>query len=478
MIHKTVYLLIFLFPHFLHAQFDKSYIAVPILDTIPINVYTKLTQRLEEDKTHVKGYSRKINNYIKHLYEERFEYVVSNFNNDYLIDDPIITPYLQQIQEKIYKANPTLSKETTVYVYRSSVPNAFSFGDGNLAITLGLLSRLQNESQLAFILCHELAHYHRRHANMQITTLARLNYDKELEKQLERNTTYNYKKELIKNLELSINQHSRTYEFEADSIGLTYFLNTNYDLSAPVECMDILGKADKGFNQTSIDFKKYFDFAEYPFKTTWLAYEKSTTWDRNEKEDTFDDSDITHTHPNCQRRQAALKRQLQEKTNRRSAKSNETKFQHITTLSTFEEIASNYHFKEYGVALFSTLLLLEKYPENTYLHAMVSQCIYQLYMYQKNHEIGKVLDLPDSRFADNYDRFLTFFQQLRLSEIASIGYQYAESRKTKDATSEDFWYAYWLCSQLPASKTTPTKIKAEYVGIFPTGKYIASMRQQ
>ncbi|MDJ1481704.1 M48 family metallopeptidase [Cytophagaceae bacterium YF14B1] len=469
-----VCLFLFFFPFLSFAQLAKSYTPLPIQDTIPAITYTSLSKRLDVDKSQVAEPQKKVNNYIKYLYEERFKYVVSNFNDDYIITEGELTSYLQQILTNIYKSNPQLSQETMVYAFRSSIPNAFSFGDGNLAVTLGLLSRLKNDSQVAFILCHEMAHYHRKHGDKQIQALAKLNYDKELQKKLEHNNTYSYKKELIKSLELSITKHSRTYEFEADSIGLTYFLNTNYDRNAPVECMDILSKSDKGLDQNIIDFKKYFDFPDYPIKPSWLTYEKSTTWHKSEKDGEFGDSDTTHTHPNCMRRQAALKRQLQGKGAVTITSANDL-FQSIVTQSTFEQITSHYHFKKYGKALFGSLLLLERYPENAYLHAMVSKCIYQLYTHQKNHEIGKVLEQPDSRFDDNYDQFLTFFQQLRLTEIASLGYFYSAGRRQIDASNEDFWHAYWLCSQLPVSKILPSKVKAEYAATFPKGKYLTNM---
>lgn len=461
----------FLINGFAFAQFDKNYTPVPVQDTIPPEVYNHLSRRLEHDKSQVNEPKKKVNTYIKGLYDEQFKYVVSNFNDDYIITDTEITPYLQQVLANIYKANPQLSQETTVYAYRSSIPNAFSFGDGTLAVTLGLLSRLENESQLAFVLCHELAHYHRKHFEMRVQSLAQLNYDKELEKKLSQSNTYSYRKELIKNLGLSINKHSRSHEFEADSAGLAYFLKTGYDRKAPVECMEILDKADEGRSQKIIDFKKYLDHSEYPFKESWLAYEKSTMWHKSETDGEFGDSDTTHTHPNCQRRLAALKKQLQGHSASNTITTDPAKMRYINAKSTFEEVASLYHFKKYGKALFGAFLLLEQYPDNAYLHAMVAKCFYQLHTYQKNHEIGKVLALPDSRFDENYDRFLTFVHQLRLTELASLGYYYAESRKPTDAADEDFWYAYWLCSQLPASKLAPAKVKADYTAQFPKGKY-------
>jgi Zn-dependent protease with chaperone function len=477
---RKFFLLFTLIPSLSAAQFDRSYTVSPVMDTIPAHIHTQFSQRLEADKSQVAEPDKRINKFRKHLYDERFKYLLSQFNDDYMIADSELTPYLQNVLKRIYAANPQLPKETAIYAYRSSVPNAFSFGEGTLAITLGLLGRLENESQLAFIICHELAHYHRKHAEQQMQALAQLNYDKDLEKKISRMNqsgggTYVYKKELLKQLGLSITRHSRSYEFESDSVGLRYFLNTDYDRNAPIACMQILENADKGVSQHMIDFRQRFDSPLYPFQSAWLAYEKSTVWHKSEKDGEFGDSDTTHTHPNCKRRMAALQRQLggAAHMNRRN---DDSLFQYFSVKSRFEEIESHYHYKKYGKALFQSLLVLEKYPDNAYLHAMVAKCLYQLYTYQKNHEIGKVLELPDNRFDENYDRFLTFVHKLRLQELAGIGYAYAESKQEQFHKNEEFVYAYWLCSKLPASRTQPEKVKTDYLSAFPSGKYAKTMQ--
>jgi hypothetical protein len=107
---------------------------------------------------------------------------------------------------------------------------------------------------------------------------------------------------------------------------------------------------------------------------------------------------------------------------------------------------------------------------------MIAKCMYTLFIYQRNHQLSKVVTLPDPRFADNYDRFLTFIHKLRLGEIAGIAYNYAISRPESNFNDEEFIYALWLCSRLELSKMDPDKVKEEYVAKFPRGKYLKQMR--
>src|SRR5688572_7262856 len=111
------------------AQYEKSFTPSAFQDTIPADIYNGLKKRLAEDKAKVtiKG---KEANYIKSLYDQRFEYVVKSFNEDYFMLDHPLTCSLRKIGDRIYKANPNLSPELNIYTFSSAVPNAVSFGEG------------------------------------------------------------------------------------------------------------------------------------------------------------------------------------------------------------------------------------------------------------------------------------------------------------------------------------------------------------
>lgn len=462
-----------------HAQFEKNYFPAPVQDTIPSNIQKAIKSKLTRDKARVAEPTSQVSAYVKELYEKRSDFVIQSFNSDYFIDDQILTPYLQSILDLIYKANPQLEAEGSVYTFRSETPNAMSFGEGTMAFTLGLLARMESEAQIAFVLCHELAHYHARHSDIKTIEFARLNYDKELKKKVKAISKSEYGQhtkfsQLTSNLGLSINQHSREKEFEADSLALLLYLNTNYDLVAPIRTLEILDSADISLHPQSIDIKKHFDFAEYPFKDPWLQYTPSLTWHNTNKDL---ENDSLRTHPRCKQRIAALHRQLKMyNPSAKNATTHSISLADIRMRSEFEMIESANHFQQYGNALFQSLILLQNYPDNAYLHATIGQCMYQLYSYQKNHELGRVLSLPDSRFDENYDRFLTYIHTLRLMELASLSYYYTASKMDEYGNDERFMYALWLVSNTEVSKQEPDKIKSAYQSKFPSGKYLKLMK--
>ncbi len=458
------------------SQFELAYVPAPFQDTIPPNVERAIRLKLALDKSTITGLEGKEMSFAKKLYDNRASEVVQQFNGDYLIVDNEISPYLQSVLDVIYASNPSLQREASVYVFRSEAVNAMSYGEGTIAFTLGLLSRMESEGQIAFILCHELAHYHARHSDIKTIAFARLNYDKDINKRVKAISKSDYGKytkysQLVSSLSLSITKHGREKEFEADSLALQFYLNTGYDLAAPARTLQLLDQADFSMHPENIDLKKYFDFQAYPFKDRWLSYTESNTWHAS-----HESNDTLQTHPSCVKRIAAIQRQLRTYSSsaRRHSDVND-KVKYFRMRSDFEIVASNYHFEQFGNGLFNSLVLAERYPNNAFLHTMISQCLYQLYINQKNHTLGKVLILPDPRFEENYDRFLTFVHNLRLTELGSLSYYYAMTRKNVYGANEDFLYACWLNSQSEISQEDPAKIRAEYLSMFPTGKYTAQM---
>lgn len=454
------------------AQLTNSYQAAPILDTIPSVYSEQIKTRLNTDLLKAANFRGKVAVSMKELLTERAGYVIENFNEDYFILDPRFTGYLQDVLAKIYQANPQLPKETTVFAHRSSASNAISFGEGTIAFTLGLLCHLETESQIAFVLCHELAHYHADHSNEKIQSIAQLYNSKEFKKELRAINRSEYGQytryvKLVSSLGISVSKHGREKEFEADSLAFIYFSNVSNDLNAPIRTLEILDSLDVDRRIMPIDLKKHFDFSTYPFKESWVAYDSQIIWNNRDKEI----PDSLRTHPSCDLRIKAIQRQMEKSPAINSKNLVLGKPAEIVLLSQFERIESQYHLKNYGRAMYNSLMLLEQFPQNAYLHAMVGNCLYQLYDYQKRHELGKVLPLPDSRFGESYDRFLTFLQSLRLSELRSLTEHYMNEKKEKYSNNEDFLFALWLCAHTNPQEAALKSIQDEYIRKFPQGKY-------
>src|SRR5215831_9630937 len=81
-----------------------------------------------------------------------------------LVYDPALNEYVRQIVCRL--AGPHCDG-LRVYIVRNPEFNASMAPNGMMLVWTGLLLRMENEAQLAFILGHELGHYLRRHALQQ-----------------------------------------------------------------------------------------------------------------------------------------------------------------------------------------------------------------------------------------------------------------------------------------------------------------------
>lgn len=75
-------------------------------------------------------------------------------------DDPELTAYVQGVMDKLF---PEFDGRLRVRILKSPYLNAFALPNGSIYINQGLLSRFQNEAQLATVLAHEGVHFTHRH---------------------------------------------------------------------------------------------------------------------------------------------------------------------------------------------------------------------------------------------------------------------------------------------------------------------------
>lgn len=82
--------------------------------------------------------------------------------------DETTNAYLQRVGESLLSGNRNL--EHVIWKFRAlrdPVPNAFALPNGSVYVNTGLIALLDNESQLAGILAHEITHVVNRHAYLQ-----------------------------------------------------------------------------------------------------------------------------------------------------------------------------------------------------------------------------------------------------------------------------------------------------------------------
>ncbi|BBO67592.1 hypothetical protein DSCA_15220 [Desulfosarcina alkanivorans] len=77
--------------------------------------------------------------------------------------DASLSEYLQEVVGRLWNQVPTRLDAPTVKVIKDTRIDAYAYPNGRCVLSTGMLDVLENESQLAMILSHEMVHYARQH---------------------------------------------------------------------------------------------------------------------------------------------------------------------------------------------------------------------------------------------------------------------------------------------------------------------------
>lgn len=83
-------------------------------------------------------------------------------DKDYL-DDPVLAEYLNSLGERLAGASPEPGRHFEFFPVHDASINAFALPGGYVGVHTGLISAARNESELAGVLAHEIAHVTQKH---------------------------------------------------------------------------------------------------------------------------------------------------------------------------------------------------------------------------------------------------------------------------------------------------------------------------
>ena len=85
------------------------------------------------------------------------------YAQDYVLEDAEVTEYVAALTWRLVAAAEARPPDLTVFVIRDPRINAFALPGGYLGVNAGLVTAVRNESELAGVVAHELAHVTQRH---------------------------------------------------------------------------------------------------------------------------------------------------------------------------------------------------------------------------------------------------------------------------------------------------------------------------
>lgn len=237
--------------------FAQPHVFVPRKEETKIGdeVFTSLEKRCLSEISQLKGGNKK---QLEKIYKERWENIREKFSNKHIFFQYEGVDYLDAVVGEIMNANPLLAQlNVKCYFSRSGIPNAEYLGEGLILVNMGLVTQLQNESQLAFILAHELAHCYLKHSENNIAAYVDTINSKEIQLQLKniKKATYGKRAELenlLKGLTFNSRRHGRLHETEADSMAVEIIRNTRFNMQEAISTLGLASSVSDFYSQHQI----------------------------------------------------------------------------------------------------------------------------------------------------------------------------------------------------------------------------------
>ncbi|MFP5039804.1 M48 family metallopeptidase [Parasediminibacterium sp. JCM 36343] len=422
-------------------------------DTINLgNKLPTIKHRYEQENDALTGPNRK---YIADIYTQGFKNIKELFDKGELINNTKACNYLRSLTDKIVKANPALQNMAVdCFFSKSSAPNAYSAGNGVFVFNAGLFYKLDNESQVAFVICHELSHIYFNHGEKRINHYITTLYSDEVQKQLRNIQKQEFKQRqalenLSKGFTFDNKRHSRDHEQEADSMAVVFMANTNFDVNGAITALAILDTIDGENSNTAQFLAETFNSPAYPFQKKWLSKEDGLLGGHAALEVDKAMEDSLKTHPDCKVRIKALAGAVAKNNNSTRAQNpvNDSLFHQLQRWMPYETIEYFYSAKHYSPALYFTLQTLKAQHPNNILVTYTGNILNAIYASQKKHQIGKCIEMPSPGYSADYNSLLQFITNLYTDEIAGISYHFLKQYQQQFSTDKDFQYTLTTSKQ-------------------------------
>jgi predicted Zn-dependent protease len=198
----------------------------------------------------------------KRLWQHAAEEQAIFENSGIIYRDQALEDYLHEIANRLQPLEVRQKYNFRIRLIKDPYLNAFAFPNGVIYLHTGILSRLDNEAQLAALLAHEMTHCTHRHALKAFTGLKNQNrLILSLKQAVARIASTGDLLDLFGTTAsmAAINGYSQHFETEADMVGLQLMAKAGYEPSEALRLFEHLKKELETEN-----LKEPFFFATHP----------------------------------------------------------------------------------------------------------------------------------------------------------------------------------------------------------------------
>jgi len=342
---------------------------------VPQEFNTLSSEKVREQTQNIDKSQKRVDRKAEEVFILQSNYFIDEvLANGAILYNDDLSNYVNNVADELLKDDKNLRSQLRFYVIKSSAVNAFATDRGSIFITIGLLSQIENEAQLAFVLSHEMVHYIKKHAKTGF-----------IEKDRIENSRGEYKRVAI-DKELNKSKYSKELELEADEEGLEIYLKSNYSIEELNGVFDVLQYAHLPIEDEPFDTTFFNDeFFQIP-----LSYVKQEL----DPIKAIDDEDDDYgTHPNINRRRAVIANEIEGKNDndKQVFIVGEQRFNDMKTKAQFELSYLYVKNRMYAEAIYNSYILLKKHPENEYLKTNIAYSLYALATYKNAKKYHSIL---------------------------------------------------------------------------------------
>lgn len=448
------------------AQFEKRYVPRQTHSELSRELIYKLEAQFEVEAAGMPDdrQVRQIN------FDRRNAFMEKVIGRSFIKDDSLET-YVGNVLNRLVERSNFSSSYRRVLVLSSPHVNAVCYGQGIYAVTVGLLARLENEDQLAFILAHELAHDELGHLRTRIIQEADLELQQRARKHAIEIFTGRidyHEVEAFRSVVYTYTRDSRKNELAADSMALSILRNAGYDEKGSASALRILEAPQSPKYEPGPEFFAPLHSTDYPFQDYWLK-DRLSVFSKKEKGQTFlYSADSLETHPSIVKRKelvfASLKG-IPGQGGNWSAPYVET----LSEVAAFETVESAYKQREYDLALYHALQLHSRYPGNAYLISRIAKILIDV----REAKASRALDVLVPKYMINHSEDLkvinSLLYNLTENEVGEIAFHMMSKNEYFDQQDPSHHYLLWKTCQVTGRKTIATKVARSYKERFRSG---------
>ncbi|HEY5746568.1 MAG TPA: M48 family metallopeptidase [Chryseolinea sp.] len=452
-----------------HAQLTETFKPVPTYNETETRLVQDLRRQLNDE---LRRMGARNTAGVSSLYSRNTKYLVSLVKAKRIVNDAEMQGFVDTIFNELKAHTELHTTPQRVLIAKLPSSNATCMGEGTFLLTTGLLGRIENESQLAFTLAHEIAHYELGHIQESIEKMARGKYERKVKQGMTKVLTSDNADESdvdsVRKIVYDMTRFGRVHEREADSLGLIIARQAGYNTGESIAMLSVLDSLDYTKHKLGYALFDEFQFTKYPFQERWLKPRLSLYSNRRDNV-LFFSRDSLRTHPDITQRQQWLREKLT--TDDSPFNKRPTLYvDEIISLAQFEDLSVAYKFQRFDYAMLMALQLKVVYPQNTYLTAVISKIFIDLYTIKGLYNDQTFRWGYVSYYGDELKLINAFQYNLSQEEVGEVAFNFLNNQNNFNATNPEHYYLLWKICELTKRETVQARIKDSFVKNFDKAK--------